>query len=81
MAARPRKRRLSPNTRRALELLASCPLGATEAVILAHGFTVTMLASLIRAGLARREVVTAGGKTVTVDRIAITDAGQRAIES
>ncbi len=31
MAARPRKRDLSPKARRALELLASNPLGTTEA--------------------------------------------------
>jgi hypothetical protein len=83
MAARPRKRHLSPKARRALELLASNPLGTTEAFMLAHGFTVTMLASLVRAGLAAagREVVTSGGKTVAFDWIAITAAGRSALES
>jgi hypothetical protein len=39
MAARPQKRHLSPKARHALELLASNPLGTTEAFMLAHGFT------------------------------------------
>jgi hypothetical protein len=36
--------------RRALELLAASADGATEAIMLAHGFTVEMLVELIRAG-------------------------------
>ena len=36
--------------RRALELLAASPDGCTEAIMLAHGFTVEMLVELIRAG-------------------------------
>jgi hypothetical protein len=36
---RPR-RRPKPDRRRALELLASCRDGCTEAMMLAHGFTV-----------------------------------------
>jgi hypothetical protein len=83
MAVRPQKRHLSPKARRALELLASNPLGTTEAFMLAHGFTVTMLASLVRAGLAAagREAVTSGGKIVAFDWIAITAAGRSALES
>jgi len=42
-----------PNRRRALELLASCPEGCTEAIMLAHGFSVEMIIDLICAGLAR----------------------------
>jgi hypothetical protein len=53
--------RTSPPLRatRALQLLASSPFGATEAIMLARGFTRWMIASLSGAGLA-----TAGGKTV-----------------
>src|SRR5262245_24964241 len=40
----------SAKRRRALELLAGSPDGMTEAILLAHGFTVDMLADLIRAG-------------------------------
>ncbi len=82
MAAPPRKRHLGTEQRRALQLLASSPFGATEAIMLAHGFKRQMIASLSFAGLA-----TSRGKTVKVDRnaiavgrITITDAGRRAIE-
>ena len=47
------RKRIPPATRRrALELLAASPDGATEAIMLAHGLTVEMLVELIRAGLA-----------------------------
>jgi hypothetical protein len=51
--------------------------------VIAHGFETKMLASLDHEGLAIAivgEPVKAGGKTVEVVRIAITDAGRRAIE-
>jgi hypothetical protein len=50
----PAARRLPrPTRRRALELLASCPQeGCSEAVLLAHGFTIEQLVDLVRAGLA-----------------------------
>ena len=46
-----RKRNAPATRRRALELLASCRDGCTEAIMLARGFTVDMLVDLIRAGL------------------------------
>jgi hypothetical protein len=76
-------RRLSAEQRQALELLASDPHGATEELlVLAHGFDSDMIAGLVRAKLAtaRRDIVKAGGKTVEVVRITITDAGRRAID-
>jgi hypothetical protein len=51
----PRRRRhgLKPDRRRALELLASCRDGCTEALMIAHGFTIAqMVEPLVRAGLA-----------------------------
>jgi hypothetical protein len=36
----------------ALEMLAGCPDGCTEAVLKANGFTIGLLGKLIRAGLA-----------------------------
>jgi hypothetical protein len=52
----PRRRgtyhRPKPNRRRALELLASCRDGCTEAIMFAHGFTVAQLADLVGARLA-----------------------------
>jgi hypothetical protein len=46
------KRRPKPDRRRALELLASCRDGCTEALMLSHGFTVEDMVALVRAGLA-----------------------------
>jgi hypothetical protein len=73
------RRRLTQQQRRALGMLASDPHGVTEVFLLAHWFTVTMLAGLVRAGLApaQREVVKAGTKTTKVERYRITDAGGR----
>ncbi len=65
-----RRRGPKPDRRRALELLAGSRDGMTEAMLLAHGFTVDMLVDLIRAGLA----------TANTERIRITDAGQRTHE-
>ena len=50
----PRRRRHGPqpDRRRALELLASCRDGCTEAMMLAHGFTIPQMVELVRAGLA-----------------------------
>jgi hypothetical protein len=41
-----------PDRRRALELLAASPDGCTEAIMLAHGFTVAQMVELVRGGLA-----------------------------
>jgi hypothetical protein len=38
-----RKRAPKPDRRRALELLASCRDGCTEAIMLAHGFTIAQM--------------------------------------
>ena len=79
---RPRRnsRRLpKPDRRRALELLASCPEGCTEAVMLAHGFTVRQMLELVRDGLATAsaERVVAGGKSIEIARVKITEAGRQ----
>jgi hypothetical protein len=81
-----RKRRLSPQPRRTLELLmllASSPHGATEALLVrAHGFDSDMVAGLVRGGLAtaERETMKAGAKPIEVVRLHITPAGRKAIE-
>jgi hypothetical protein len=74
--------RLTAEQRRALELLAGGPRGYTKARLLADGFTVDMLADLVRKGLAtaQRETLGVGGRTIRVERYRITDAGRRAIE-
>ena len=46
-----------------------------------HGFPVTLLAALVRDGLAAELAgqVVAGGRTLNVARVKITDAGRRAL--
>ena len=80
-AALPRKRRLSGEARRALELLVD-QRGTTEALMLAHRFTQRMLTGLVRAGLAMRYrmPLRAGGRTIEVTYVMITAAGRRVLE-
>src|SRR5438132_12464298 len=67
--------------RRALELLAASRDGCTEAIMLAHGFTIDLLVELVRARLAtaKAERVVAGGRTIEVAKVRITEAGRRAL--
>jgi hypothetical protein len=78
---RPVYPRIKPTRRRALELLASCPDGCTEAIMLAHGCTIPQVVELIRAGLAsaHTERVVAGGRPIEVTHVRITEAGRRAL--
>jgi hypothetical protein len=57
-----------PKRRRVLELLAASRDGCTEAIMLAHGFTIDLLVELVRAGLAtaKAERVLAAGRAVEV---------------
>jgi hypothetical protein len=81
-----RKRRLSPQPRRTVELLkllASSPHGATEALLVrVHGFDCDMIGGLVCAELATAECETmkAGARPVEVVRLRITAAGRKAIE-
>ena len=79
----PRRRRHGPqpDRRRALELLAASHDGATEAIMLAHGFTVELLVELIRAGLATAtaERLAAGERAMEVARVRITEAGRQVL--
>jgi hypothetical protein len=59
---------------RALELLARYPNGCTEALMLAHRFTVVFLAALVQGRL-----VTAGLNAAHVVWIQITDLGREAL--
>jgi hypothetical protein len=66
---------------RALRMLAGSPLGATGAIMLAHGFTNAMLNALVRDGMAtaERRVMKAGRRPIQVTWFAITDAGRQAL--
>jgi hypothetical protein len=72
---------LAPDQREALRMLAGSPNGCTESALRANGFKVGMLAGLMRAGLAvaTPESVKAGGRSLSVVRVVITDAGRRAL--
>jgi hypothetical protein len=58
-----------------------CSDGSTEAIMLAHGFSIKQMVELGRAGLATAQAdrVVAGGRTMEVARVRITDAGRRAL--
>jgi hypothetical protein len=58
-------------------LLAPCHDGCTEAMMLAHGFTIEQMVELVNAGLgtAKAERVVAGNRTIEVARLRITDGG------
>lgn len=79
-----RKRRLSPQPRRTLELLTllgSSPHGATEALLVrAYGFTGDMIIDVIGAGLATAERATMNDGPGEAVRLRITAAGRKAIE-
>ena len=71
---------LSPQWRRALELLADAAErgGTTKSVLLARGLTVEMVDSIALCGLAATsaETIKAGGRSIDVVRVRITDAGR-----
>ena len=75
---RSRKRVPKPDRRRALELLASCRDGCTEALMLAHGVTVPQMVELVQAGLASAgaERMRAGKHEMEIARVRITEAGR-----
>ena len=80
-AVRPRSRDLSGEQRRALEILAGSPHGCTEEILRAHGFTVRLLGRIVRAGfaVANPEIVKAGGRTLSLLRLTITDLGRQTL--
>jgi hypothetical protein len=64
--------------RRALAMLAAAGLdGATQSLQGVHGFGVSLVVGLVDRGLVK---VRAGGTTIEVTKVRITDEGHRAIE-
>jgi hypothetical protein len=78
MATQPRKRRLGPKVRRALEMLASRPFGVTERLMLARGFSRRMLLGLVNQGFATL-AYEMDGKIFEVGKMQITAAGRHAL--
>jgi hypothetical protein len=66
---------------RALRLLAGSPHGRTEAIMLAHGFTVETLGRLVLDGLATATLGTgnAARRPIKVTWLTITDVGRQAL--
>jgi hypothetical protein len=77
-------RRFSREQLWALNKLAGTPHGVTEQMlVVAHGFSVGMLAGLVHGGFATVATETKmapRGLTIKIDRIRITDDGRRAID-
>lgn len=77
-------RRFSREQLRALKILADVPRGiGEEMLVVARGFSAGMLADLVRNGLATvaTEIKMAPrGLTIKVERIRVTDDGQRALD-
>ncbi len=83
ITVRRRERHLATKQRWALEILAAAGLrGCTGATLLAHGFSVDMLADLVHDGLAtaHRQTMRVGRRKIQFARMMITDAGRRALE-
>jgi hypothetical protein len=79
----PPQKRLSPSRRRALELLANSPDGATnELLVVINGISPDIIAGLVRTRLAtvRHETVKSATKAIRVKRYRITKAGLMALE-
>jgi hypothetical protein len=72
-----RRRRAPKPDRRTLELLASCRDGCTEAIMIAHGFTIPQMVELVRTGLATATIerVRADRQVLEVVRMRISEAG------
>jgi hypothetical protein len=72
---------LSPEQRRALQLLARSPDGCTEALMMAFGFPIEMLGDLVMAGfaLATPKDTRAGRQPMLVVWMTITAKGRKAI--
>jgi hypothetical protein len=66
---------------RALRLLARCPDGCTEALMMAYGFSVDFLAGLATDGLITAEprAMRAAGRPMSMVWIRITDAGREVV--
>jgi len=78
----PRPRRLSPEHRRALEILLQAQRGCPEATLLALRFDAETVAVLLRDGLAitEPETVRVGDQPIEVSHVRITEAGRQALE-
>jgi hypothetical protein len=80
-AVRPPKGGCGTEQNRALRMLAGSPLGYTEAIMLAHGFTFETLRRLVLDGfaIASPGTVHADGPQLSVTWLMITNLGRQAL--
>jgi hypothetical protein len=73
---------MTRDQRRALRRLARVPRGIAKTLMLAHGFSRELIATLVLAGLVTVAVdsLKIGEETINVDLVMITDAGRKAIQ-
>jgi hypothetical protein len=72
---------MTPDERLALQRLADVPRGIAKTLMLAHGFTDELIASLVLNGLATvvPDIARIGKQTIEIELVMITDAGRRAL--
>jgi hypothetical protein len=72
---------MTAEERRLIELLATSADGCTELHLAAHGFTLDVVVGLTRAGLVTSTTQRghAGGHSIDLKRVRITEAGRRAL--
>ena len=73
---------LTAEQRRALAILARVGLdGASQTLLMAHGFCVSMIVGLVNNGLATltREKVRTGSRFIDVGKVRITAVGRKAL--
>jgi hypothetical protein len=70
---------ITPDECRVLELIAAEPTGYPEQLLVARGFSLKILAGLVRSGLASVSVENPDSGPDTVFRLWITERGRRAL--
>jgi hypothetical protein len=73
---------LATDQREALKLLARSTHGHRESILLAHGFPIETLRSLLRDGLilaAREPAFLSRGAAIVVTRLRVTETGRQAV--
>jgi hypothetical protein len=72
---------VTPDERLALQRLAGVPRGIAKTLMLAHGFTDELIASLVLNGLATvmPDAATIGKQTIEIELVMMTDVGRKAI--
>ena len=75
---------MTATERRLLEMLAASEDqydAYSQALLMAHGFTLPLIADVVKAGFAgaKTERIFAGGEAVAITRVRITNAGRQAL--